>query len=292
MNDAVLCVGELLWDALPAGLFLGGAPHNVAYHLHQRGCPAALASRIGDDVLGREALLRLAAAGLDASLVQRDPALPTGFVGVKVDAEGLPRYDIVEPAAWDALALTAELLGAARSARAVVFGSLAQRHPSSRTTIQALVEASPLAVFDVNLRPPFLDREVVRTSLHAADCVKLNDEELGTLSAWFDRSGPMSEATAALADGFGCRLVCVTRGADGAALWHEGRWTEHPGYRVEVRDTVGAGDAFLAGLLDAILAGTDDADALDHACRAGAYVAARPGAAPAYDADAPPRLGG
>ena len=125
MSNDILCVGEVLWDSLPAGLFLGGAPFNVARHLRLLGLPATLVSRIGRDQLGDEALRRLARYGLSTELIQVDPALPTGFVMVELDAHGVPAYDIVAPAAWDALEVDGQLLPAARAARAIVYGTLA-----------------------------------------------------------------------------------------------------------------------------------------------------------------------
>ena len=280
----VVCAGEVLWDSVPDGLHLGGAPYNVAYHLARLGRPARLASRVGDDVLGREARRRVAAGGVDASLVQTDGALPTGFVSVSLDAEGTPAYDIVGPAAWDALALGPDLEAAAGASAAVVFGSLAQRDARSRRTIRALVAAAPLAVFDVNLRPPFVDAGRVEASLHASDLVKLSGDELRQLGRWFGLPDAPRAAAEALGERFGCRAVCVTRGADGAGFWCGGRWADHAGYPVAVRDTVGAGDAFLAGLLWAWLDGQDAAAALDWGSRLGALVASRSGATPEYSA--------
>ena len=277
----MLCVGEVLWDALPAGLFLGGAPFNVAYHLRRLGQPADLLSRVGDDVLGREACRRLSAAGLDPAWVQRDAVLPTGFVGVELDEQGVAGYTIHEPVAWDAL----EPVGFAESEApaAIVYGSLAQRSQRSRETIHALLRTETTAVFDVNLRPPYVEVDVVRTSLQRADWVKLNEEEVGLVGGWFMGPAPYSEAVPAIAERFGCRLICVTRGGEGAALWHEGRWTHHPGYPTDVSDTVGAGDAFLAGLLSGLLEGVGDERALDRGCRLGSFVASRPGPTPPYD---------
>ncbi len=282
MQNTVLCVGEILWDAMPAGLFLGGAPYNVAAHLQRLGQPAALVSRVGDDRLGHEALRRMEASGVGTPFVQTDPHLPTGFVQVGVDSDGIPDYEILQPAAWDAIALSEALLDAATGARAVVYGSLSQRHEASRRTVEALISAATLAIFDVNLRPPFASPAVVQISLQAADVVKLNEEELGVLSGWFGWPASTRRAIEALAAASGSRLVCVTRGKDGAVLWRDGRLMEHPGYPVAVRDTVGSGDAFLAGLLAGLLAGQEDAEALDHACRLGAFVATQSGATPGY----------
>jgi fructokinase len=282
-TSEILCVGELLWDALPAGLFLGGAPFNVAGHLHTLGVPVAMVSRVGIDRLGAEALERLARHGVGTELVQLDPVLPTGFVSVTVDDCGVPAYDIVAPAAWDAIELRDGLLDRAAGAAAVVFGSLAQRSGVSRETIERLCSVDVPKVFDVNLRPPYDDAEVVRRSLPRADVVKLNDYELDQMAEWFDLPAGLRDRTTALADRFGCRTICVTRGGAGAAMLHAGRWTEHPGFRVEVKDTVGAGDAFLAALLAGLLAGHDDEDTLRHANLLGAYVATQPGAIPAYE---------
>jgi fructokinase len=287
MPDAeVLCVGELLWDSLPAGLFLGGAPYNVAGHLHALGAPVAMVSRVGHDRLGAEALRRVAHAGVATDLVQTDPTLPTGFVSVTLDAAGVPAYDIVAPAAWDRIALDDAVLARAAAATAIVFGSLAQRGAVSRATIERLGEVDVPKVFDVNLRPPYEDAGVVRRSLAHAEVVKLNEHELRRMAAWFALPEDPRDAVTALAERFGCRTICVTRGDAGAAMLHAGRWTEHPGYRVEACDTVGSGDAFLAAFLWRLLRGDDDEAILQHANLLGAYVATQSGAIPAYDQEA------
>jgi fructokinase len=276
----VLCVGEVLWDSLPAGLFLGGAPFNVACHLRAAGIAAAMVSRIGDDRLGEEIIRRAARYGVVTDLVQVDPGLPTGFVRVFLDELGGAAYEIVAPAAWDAIALNDELLRRANAARAIVFGSLAQRNGITRTTIERLWESKALMVFDANLRPPFDDREVVRRSLQRADVVKLSHVELADLVKWFGLPAEIRAAASAIAEKFGCDTVCVTRGNEGAVMWRDGAWSEHDGFEVEVRDTVGAGDAFLAVLLAGILSGSPDSVVLKHANLIGAYVATQDGAVP------------
>lgn len=287
MDGEILCVGEVLWDALPDGLFLGGAPLNVARHLHALGEEAVMVSRVGEDRLGREALRRLEARGMATDLVQTDAERETGFVEVTLDAEGTPNYEIVRPVAWDALALTNALSERAARAEAIVFGSLAQRSEASRRAVRGLCEAASgggaLKVFDVNLRPPHDARSVVEASLQVADVVKLNDHELERMRSWFGLVGTMREAVGALAERFDCRAVCITRGAEGSALWKVERWHEHSGYRVHVKDTVGAGDAFLAAMLSGLLAGHTGEKLLDLANRLGAYVATRSGAVPAYE---------
>ena len=285
----VLCVGEVLWDALPAGLFLGGAPFNVACHLRAAGVPVSLVSRVGADRLGAEARARVAGYGVGTDLVQVDDQLPTGFVRVTISSTGSPTFEILAPAAFDAIEPSEELLARARAARAIVFGSLAQRESVSRGTIEQLWNTGPLLVFDANLRPPYDDREVVRRSLEHANVVKVSARELAALARWYDlpteSKGKASRiaqprTVEALAKRFNCDLVCVTHGKEGAGLWHDGRWTEHPGFDVEVRDTVGTGDAFLAVLLAGLLNGADDEALLHHASLMGAYVATQSGAVP------------
>jgi fructokinase len=288
-SSEILCVGEVLWDALPAGLFLGGAPFNVACHLRAAGLPATLVSRVGADRLGDEALVRAARYGVGTDLVQVDPVLPTGFVRVSIEADGEPSFDILAPAAWDALEPHEELLRRAAGARAIVFGSLAQRAAVTRATIERLWDTDALLVFDANLRPPFVDPVIVRRSLDHAEVVQVTEDELRQIAAWFSLGTDTSEelrsssrqVVAALAEMFDWRTACITRGKDGAAMWREGKWTEHPGFEVEVRDTVGAGDAFLAMVIAGLLSGADDRSILQHATLIGAYVATQSGAVPA-----------
>lgn len=285
MDNEILCVGEILWDALPDGLFLGGAPFNVACHLQALGQEAAFVSRVGDDRLGQEALRRMRARGLGTDLMQIDGSLPTGFVQVELGGTGEPDYEILEPAAWDAITFTDTLGQHAEHAGALVYGSLAQRALTSRQTIRRLCEAELLRVFDINLRPPFIDQAVVERSLQAADVAKLNDDELRYLQDWFDLPGDPEAAVADLAEAFGCQALCVTCGGEGAWLWQEGSTWHHPGYAVAVADTVGAGDAFLAALLTGLLTGRRGDVLLDLANRLGAYVASKAGAIPAYKFD-------
>lgn len=276
----VLCVGEILWDALPAGLFLGGAPFNVACHLSATGVQVAMVSRVGADRLGDEAVRRARDYGVATDLVQVDPHLPTGLVSATIDESGEAKYVIVDGVAWDAIQPHETLLARAENAVAIVFGSLAQRHATTRQTIERLWESRALMVFDLNLRPPHEDRDVIRRSLERADVVKVNSEELRQLASWFGLPSGDRESASALSRLFSCPVVCVTRGRGGAALWRDDTWTEHPGFEVEVRDTVGAGDAFLASLLAGLLAGADNETLLKAANRAGADVAAQSGALP------------
>jgi fructokinase len=280
MPGPVVCVGEVLWDALPAGLFLGGAVANVAMHLAQLEVPVQLVSAVGDDRLGHEAVRRVARTGVDVSLVQIDHDHPTGFVEATIDAAGDATYRIIESVAWDHITLEPAVRDAVSRASAVVIGSLAQRHAVSRATIETIERGTTPVVFDINLRAPCADAGVVERTLHRATVVKINDAELAQLSTWFGLPREGRAAAAALSDRFGCTVVCITRGGAGAALWHRDAWTECDGIETIVRDTVGAGDAFLARLLAGWLAGEADASMLARANAMGAWVASMSGAVP------------
>lgn len=288
----ILCIGEVLWDSLPRGLFLGGAPFNVACHLRMLGEDVHMASRIGDDELGRQILRRLSQKDLSGDYIQIDPQHPTGMVNVTLAQKDQPSYEIVAPSAWDFIEADEPLRRNAADARVLVFGSLAQRGERSRDTIESLRRQIPLNIFDINLRPPFIDRAVIEASLADAHLVKLNDQELQQLADWFGFQQGIRPAAEALGDRFNCDTVCVTRGAEGALLWHGDEWFEQPGIAVEVKDAVGAGDAFLAGLIHTLLAGKDGAEMLRFANALGAYVASRDGATPPLDLAGIERLKG
>lgn len=281
-NGEIMCIGEILWDSLPRGLYLGGAPFNVACHLQSLGEQVVFVSRVGGDVLGTEARRRLRNRGLSDALVQIDRRFPTGFVEVKLSADGIPSYVIVEPAAWDRIALTEDLVDRAVHARAIVFGSLAQRGRTSRATLRALLDTEAVKVFDVNLRPPYLDKKIVAASLEAADIVKCNMVELEILSEWFGLPNTEQAALHELTTTFHCESVCLTRGSKGAVFWADGEVHVHDGYHVIVEDTVGTGDAFLAALLSRRLQGRSAAESLDFANRLGAFVATRQGGTPSF----------
>ena len=284
MPHKIICIGEVLWDSLPTGLFPGGAPFNVAIHLHQLKNDVKFVTRVGNDILGVEIVRRMRTHGLPVDYVQMDDDLPTGFVLVESTDPDNPQYDIKEPAAWDEIELQPGLLEDAEETEAVVFGSLAQRNPTTRKTVHQLLDTGAPGAFDVNLRPPYDEKEVVEPSLEKSELVKLNDEELERLAQWFGIEGGYEESIRGLADRFDCRTICVTRGSDGATLFHEGSFHEHQGYDVTTVDAVGAGDAFLAGLLTKLLdEDSSPADALEYANVLGAYVVTCSGATPSVD---------
>ena len=278
---SVVCFGETLWDVLPAGRQPGGAPFNVAVHLHQLGQPAQLISRVGNDDLGTELLAFLAGRGLPTDLVQHDPAHPTGVVHANLGDRSEVAYEIVQPVAWDYLQLAPGLLEVVAQAELLVFGSLAARSPTTRETLYQLLPHARLRVFDVNLRPPHYTREVVQHLLQHADLVKLNHHELAEILAWYGQDADDDAALSWLVTRFQLQAVCVTLGAEGALLWQAGQLYRSPGIAVEVQDTIGSGDAFLAAWLTSRLAGQAPQECLRFACAAGSLVATYPGATPA-----------
>lgn len=283
MTKQILCIGEILWDALPAGLFLGGAPFNVACHLHNLGEDVVMISRVGNDELGRQIFRRVKNKGMISEGIQTDYSHLTGVVNVELDENGVPAYEIVQPSAWDFIELDKSVEAKAKSANVFIFGSLAQRSEKSRNTIKTLLGYGMLNVFDINLRPPYIDKHIIEYALQKSHILKLNDAELIHLRDWFNLPNEMEPAVKALAEKFDCETICVTKGEKGAGLWRQNEWTEHPGYKIEPKDTVGAGDAFLAALVISILAGKDNESTLAFANDVGAYVATKDGATPKID---------
>ncbi len=285
----ILCFGEVLWDCLPTGRLPGGAPLNVAYHLARLGAEPRMISAVGADALGDEMLSYLVARGLNTEFIARHRRLPTGIVTVTLSAAGQPSYTIEEGVAWDDIGGTGEWRAAVPGAEAIVFGSLAARTAANRDTLDELLATpSVLRVMDVNLRAPFDDRESVLSLAARADWIKLNEHELEVLSGRAAKSeawpGSVLPAIEALADAAGRRRICVTGGERGAVLWNDGVCVTAAAPPVVVCDTIGAGDAFTAALVDGLLtAPGEDAATLGRACALGALVASLPGGQPDYD---------
>jgi len=285
MKKRVVGLGEVLWDYLPGRTCLGGAPANFAYITTLMGDQGIVASRVGEDSLGIEALRRMEELGLDIDHVQTDRQLPTGAVRVDVDSKGTARYEIAQPVAWDALQWTAEWQLLAERADAVCFGSLAQRSDESGATIRHFLSAtSPrtVKIFDVNLRQSYYSQKVLAESMRLADIVKLNDEELPKIMS-LNRVPHKDDLASAqwLTRTYDLKLVCITRGGRGSLLVRDGDSSEHPGFRVHVADTVGSGDAFTAGLVHEYLHGASLGLMNEVANLVGAWVASEVGAMPA-----------
>jgi len=283
-KHTIVGLGELLWDMLPSGKQLGGAPANFAYITNLLGDKGIPASRIGNDSLGDEALQRLTQLGLSADFVQRDPIHPTGTVKVEIDNSGQPRFDILHPVAWDFLDWSEPWHQLASEADAVCFGSLAQRSAQSQSTIRSFLNATrPRAVriFDVNLRQNFYSRPVLAESMNLATIVKLNHEELPKIMHLFElENRGEKESAQRLLSVHDLNLVCLTRGSRGSLLIPADECSEHPGIKVKIADTVGAGDAFTAAMVHGYLRGTPLAQINETANRVGAWVASQSGATP------------
>lgn len=292
----ILGIGELLWDLLPDGMRLGGAPANFAVMAGRLGNRAAILSRIGRDDLGRQAIDRLASMPVETNFIQVDPAHETGRVTVSFEGQE-PLYNIHRPAAWDSLELSDEWVQLAERADAICFGSLAQRDPQSRQTVQAMVAEtsdSCIRVFDVNLRAPFYSAEAIQESLELASVVKMNDTEVPLVLDLLELDlnsesigGPheganlMRQAAERLLAVYpALHMVAITRGARGSLLVTRDQWNEHHGFPVKVADGIGAGDAFTAAITHYMLRGADLATFNEAGNRWGAWMASQSGAMP------------
>lgn len=297
MNDShapILCFGEVLWDCLPEGLFLGGAPINVAYHLHRLGSHAVPVTAVGNDFLGDEIVRRLRAWKIPIESVYRHPGRPTGAVIVALDGAGQAGYTFLDNVAWDEIELSSVALESAEDAAAVIYGSLAQRSPHNRRQLARLLERgrSAMKVFDVNLRPPFDAPEIVWPLTRGADLIKLNNEELQRLLGRRLELADFESAARSFAQKTGCARICVTAGSHGAGLLDQDAWLWAPAKPVPVADTVGAGDAFLAALVHGLTSKQRPESSLGRACRLAEFVASRRGATPAYTLNATGALEG
>ncbi len=284
MSHKVFGIGEILWDLLPSGLQMGGAPTNFTCHAHALGADAGIISRVGEDDLGREICVRLQALGVSVSGVGTDATHSTGTVSVELDGAGQARYTIHENVAWDHLQASPTLLAAMQQADAVCFGSLAQRSAESRKAIRQLVEATPAAalrVFDINLRQKFYSEELLDASFALANVVKLNDVELGIVSHIFKLGDTPETQMAALLDRWHLRAVACTRGAHGSLLFDGASWSDQAGLPAEVSDTIGAGDSFTAAMTIGLLRGWSLEKIGSTANEVAAFVCSCAGATPA-----------
>ena len=277
----VCCFGEVLWDLLPGGKVIGGAPFNVAAHLNNLGVPTYFISRVGNDELGNEIRAWLESRNISSEWIETDRDYATGTVRVQLDDKQQAGYDIVSPVAWDFISVNDEMLSQVKKSRGFIFGSLACRNNLTHRSLLALLDAVPLKIFDVNLRPPHYSQPLIESLLHRADLVKLNDDELKIIAAWHPGSGSSEEDRMQfLRKKFSLHTIIVTKGGDGAVLLHD-QFYRVPGFKVTVADTVGSGDAFLAGFLKKYINGEPMPDALTYAGALGALVATHRGANPA-----------
>ncbi|WP_264509780.1 carbohydrate kinase family protein [Flavobacterium sp. N1719] len=277
----VVCFGEILWDVLPTGAIAGGAPMNVAIRLQSLGVSSQIISRKGNDSLGEELIAILAKKGVSTALIQTDPDLKTGEVLVHLDEKGHASYEIVYPVAWDKIAVEDVAIEAVCQSDAFVFGSLATRDETSKASLLTYLKHAKYKVFDVNIRPPYYDIDALAALMIHADLLKLNDDELFEVCPALGSGHHTLEGHIQFLSNYtGVENICVTLGAKGAVFYTQEKFYYSPGFAVEVVDTIGAGDSFLAGLLSVFLNENNPQKAVTFGCAVGALVAGKQGANP------------
>jgi fructokinase len=282
MGEKITCFGEVLWDVFKDRSIPGGAPMNVALHLRQLGFDSRMVSMVGDDAEGKELLDFLQQRGMDTTLIGTTADFPTGRVLVNDSDNKNVKYEIVHPVAYDHIQWSQDLQDAVDQSKAFLFGSLAARDEVSCKTLHQLLQSSTLKIFDVNLRPPHYDLEQLEKILVHTDILKVNEEELEILADYHEFGEELEVACEKLEEAYELRLICVTRGENGAVIYQNGELFEHEGFEVDVVDTVGSGDAFLSALIYGYLKGERLEEMLELACALGAFVAGKQGATPRY----------
>lgn len=289
MSQLVVGMGEALWDMLPEGRKIGGAPANFAYHVSQFGLDSRVVSAVGDDELGNEILANFAEKKLECQ-IEKVP-YPTGTVQVELDEKGVPCYDIKEGVAWDNIPFTVSLLELAKKTDAVCFGSLAQRNSVSRETINRFIDEMPqeehvLKIFDINLRQHFYSKELIEESIKKCNILKINDEELVIVSQMFGFADiDFKEQCKLLLTKYNLKMLILTCGVDGSYVFAPGEMSFLETPKVKVADTVGAGDSFTGAFVAAILKGLEMKEAHRLAVNVSAFVCTQNGAMPELPAE-------
>ena len=278
----VICFGEVLWDILPSGAKPGGAPMNVAYHLQKLGLNTALISRVGNDDRGGQLIQLLRENKVNTDFVQRDEQYSTGTVIASIQQDNEVHYEIVHPVAWDYIEWEDILSAQVQEAQFFLYGSLASRSIQSFQTLQQLIENAKNRVVDINLRPPWFTQTRIENLLNNADIAKLNEQELLLITRWYKNLDAINDQVKYIQDKFSIPVIIVTRGGKGAVVCKDGQLITQPAYQVNVADTIGSGDAFLAGFLFKTSVGAEVNDCLTYANALGALVASKPGACPVY----------
>jgi fructokinase len=286
----IVCFGEILWDILPGGAVPGGAPFNVAYHLKKLGYDPLLVTRAGRDEWGDRLLRIMEVNKISTHFFQHDPGLPTGKVCATIGEDHEVHYEITEPVAWDNIMWDTNIDAIVGECGYFLCGSLAARNDVSRNTLFRLLESAFYKIIDINLRPPFYNRQTIETLLHHADLLKVNQSELELISGWYTDMKLGSDQMKFLQDRFKIPSIVLTKGAAGAVLLDEERTYSQEGFTVKVADTVGSGDAFLAGLVSGLMGGKEQGESLRFATAMGALVAGYPGPCPVYDLETVEKL--
>ncbi|CAM4283306.1 carbohydrate kinase family protein [Gillisia limnaea] len=278
MPKNVVCFGEVLWDNLPSGKKIGGAPLNVALRLNSFGNQTSMISRVGNDIDGKNILDFVLGSGIQG-IIQIDKNLETGIVDVEINEEGNANYHIKQPCAWDNIKYEKELVEVVKDTDAFIFGSLACRSEESASTLFRLLDHATFKVLDVNLRKPHYSIKTLLKLMEKADLIKLNEEELNEICEGIDTTAKtIVDKLKIISEKTSTSHICVTRGAQGVVLYYHGEYYHNSGFSIKVRDTVGAGDSFLAAYVSEVLKNTRPAMAMDFACAVGSLVASKEGA--------------
>ena len=279
-SNKIICFGEILWDIFEDGKKLGGAPFNVTNSLKDLGADVEFISRIGKDFLGNEILKELKSRGVSTIFLQEDPIYPTGKVTVSIDFDGSAKYEIDNDSAWDYIEKEAKTVKMVSDASAFVFGSLIARAKSFEA-LNSFLKVSKFSIFDINLRPPFYNQSLLIDLMNKSDMLKFNDEELDIIANGLESPfNSIDKNIEFIAERTKTKIICVTKGKYGAVLYHHGDWFYNNGYRVKVKDSVGAGDSFLATLINGLIEKEPLQKTIDYACAMGALVANSFGANP------------
>lgn len=280
----ILCFGEVLWDIFPEGSKAGGAPFNVAYNVHKMGVNVEVLSRTGNDDLGEKLRQQINNWGISTKLIQVDENHPTSTVLARIDEHNEATYEIINHVAWDYIDYIPEYNDLVSNAEAFVFGSLSSRNEKTRNTLLKLLETAKLKIFDVNLRPPFIDEELIKTLLHKADIVKINKSELWQI---LDLTGEKyyteEEAVQAIQKHFAVDEIVLTKGSEGAGYFVHDRNYTLSAIPITVADTVGSGDAFLSGFISKRIFNDFPEEILRNAVALGAFITSKAGACPDYN---------
>lgn len=281
MTKNIICFGEVLFDVFPTHKKIGGAPLNVALRLASLGVNAQIISRIGKDEIGKELLAFIEKNGVATDTIQIDENLSTGEVIVQLNEKGSASYTINYPVAWDKIICIPEDEIMVKKADALVFGSLVCRDSVSQNSLLEIINYAKYAVFDVNLRAPFYTKEILLNLMMQSDFIKFNDDELYEVSAFLNSPyHSLEQNILFIAEKTNTKHICVTKGSHGAVLYYNEKMYYNSGYKIDVVDTVGSGDSFLAGLLSKLLYDENPQEAIDFACALGAIVAKNEGANP------------
>ncbi|WP_339651761.1 carbohydrate kinase [uncultured Salegentibacter sp.] len=286
VNRKAVCFGEILYDVFPDRERIGGAPLNVASRLSGLGISTEMISKVGDEEKGEKLISYLESKNIKTKNISKDPNFTTGVVNVKLSESGSATYEIAHPVAWDKIEISEAIKNSVKNADAFIFGSLICRDEVSRKTLFELLPEAKYRIFDINLRPPYYEKEVLEKLMEQADFIKFNDDELFEIAEMMgSKHNSLEQNLHFISEKTNTKTICVTKGRHGAVLLKDGVRYYNSGFKVKVKDTVGAGDSFLASLIAGLLKEEESQNTLDFACAVGALVAGKEGANPEISGD-------